>query len=145
VTIFEGGAEGSRLAAEQAVDGLAKQPFGSGKDNPEDDGNNEGVQRERLGLCDFACAYRARDRRCDATADATVRHHLHQHEDGKHQADAGQGLRPQEADEIGLRHPDKRLHDQHHDGRQREHQERRQHRAGEHRHLLDFRRLMSRR
>jgi hypothetical protein len=46
--------------------------------------------------------------------------HLHQHEDGKHQADAGQGLRPQETDEIGLCHSDKRLHDQHHDGRQRE-------------------------
>jgi hypothetical protein len=69
--------------------------------------------------------------RGDAAADAAVRHHLHEHQHRKHERHTGEGFGPEEADEVGLRHPDERLHHQHDDRRQSEAQHDRCDRAGQ--------------
>ena len=55
-----------------------------------------------------------------AAADRAGGQHLHQHDGGKHQRHASQGVRAQPADEIGLDQADRGLRQHDHDVRQGE-------------------------
>jgi hypothetical protein len=70
--------------------------------------------------------------RSDTTADASVRHHLHEHQDWEDEGNASKRIRTKKANEIGLSHPDKRLDDKNHGCRQCQAKHSRYDWAGEH-------------
>ena len=88
------------------------------------------MPHQRVGIGTPVGAEGSRDSRGDATADAAVRHHLHEHYDGEGQGDPGERIGPKEAHEIGLGDADQCLDDQHNDRRQGQAEHRRSDRAG---------------
>ena len=56
----------------------------------------------------------------DTASDATVRRHLHQHENRKYECHPREGLGAEETDEVGLHDADKSLYHEDHDRRPRQ-------------------------
>ena len=73
------------------------------------------MEYQRIGVGPASGAERAGDRGGDPAAHGARRHHLHQHQHGKDERDAGQRIGPELGDEIGLDEPDRGLHEHHQD------------------------------
>ncbi len=72
------------------------------KNSGEASGDDQRMENGGVGVLAAAGAERARNRRRHAAAHGAGRHHLHQHDAGKHQRDAGQRVGAELADEIGF-------------------------------------------
>jgi hypothetical protein len=86
----------------------------------EDHGEHGGMQGQRGRIRAATRADGAGDRRGDAAAESAIGHHLHQHQDREDQRDAGECLGAEKAHEVGFDDADHRLHDDDHQGRQRQ-------------------------
>ena len=90
------------LAADQPVDGLAEEQEDDGEEQRERGRDHGGVQYQRIGTCVITGTDGAADGRGNAPAHGACREHLLQHQQGKHQCDAGQLNRAQAPDVSGL-------------------------------------------
>jgi hypothetical protein len=70
----------------------------------------ERLQSERVRIIPASGTQRSRDCRRDTSADATVRHHLHEHQYREDQGDTGERIRAKKAHEIRLRYANEGLH-----------------------------------
>ena len=102
--------ERAAAAAERRVEPRTGRDHRDGEERGEARGDDQRVQDGRVGILAAARAERARDRRRHAAAHRAGRHHLHQHDAGKHQRDAGERIGAELADEIGLDQAGRGLH-----------------------------------
>ena len=82
------------------------------------------MERQRIGVGPASSSKRASNRGGDPAAHGARRHHLHEHQHGKDQRDAGQRIGPELGNKIGLDEPDRGLHEHHQHVGRREPQQR---------------------
>jgi hypothetical protein len=99
-------------AAHQRVDRRTTDQQQERKDRSHSGGDSDAVDHQRGCVRVAAGADGARDGRCDGAAHAGIRHLLHQHDQREDQREAGQGVGPQLADEMGV--DGRRRRDEHH-------------------------------
>ncbi len=120
-------------AAERAVELRPEQERAGHEDQAGNNRDDDRVKKQRVGIVAAPGTNGAGDRGGNAAADAAVRHHLHQHEHGEDQRDAGECFCAEETHVKSLGDADERLRDQHRDGRHGKAQHGRQDRPFEHR------------
>jgi hypothetical protein len=102
-------------AAECAINRPAEAEHDGAEHSAERNMDDDGVQRQCIGLVAPAAAERARDRGRDAAAHGAGGDHLHQHDAGKDEGHARERVGPELRDEPGFDQSRGRLrhHDQH--------------------------------
>src|SRR5437867_6741892 len=100
-------------AAECTEQRFTSAQYRSGEHRTEGDGDNHAVAHQRFGVTHAARADGARDSGCHTATNPAVRHHRHQHEDRKHERNAGECVVTEEADEIRFSNAHQRLYREH--------------------------------
>ena len=105
IRVGERGGKRACLAPERPVQFGSEPQHQRGEQGADSDVDDDGVQHQGVGVIPAAAAQGARHRRRDAAAHCAGRQHLHHHEPGKDQRDAGQGVQTEPRDPPGLDQP----------------------------------------